>query len=437
MSILVVRQLQPVVVQAEPEVLVAGQLGPQGPPGLTWRGAYAAGTTYAEDDVVSAGGSAWVSLQAANTGHDPASSPTWWELLASKGDQGETGAAGTDGYSVLSGNGVPADETGSNGDWYIDRGTANLYWKTLNRWSFIICLVGPQGEQGEQGEQGAPGEPGPTTHSGLSALDYASAGHSGFQPAISGSGLWTPSGTSLPRRLRVPHYYDDDPTVVSEWVYEGAQAQSVLEADGWTFDAGMDGDVLDGVVRIRQAVAGTPGGYPGEAGMRRSLSLVGDFDLMLAPAPASPSNCGDATHIQTYFGSGAFYLVDTTGSVICVWWHNNQTNGEQAWGYHIGGTWANPGITGGSTASVAYNVANPVVRLVRRDGTIVGGVAEAARGWPAFDHNGRRDIGYNAPYWKQIASQAWANDVAYVYVAQFWTGVQYGVTPWRWLRRYL
>lgn len=40
--------------------------------------AYAAGTTYAKGAWVTSGGVAYMSLQNANTGHDPASSPTWW-----------------------------------------------------------------------------------------------------------------------------------------------------------------------------------------------------------------------------------------------------------------------------------------------------------------------------------------------------------------------
>lgn len=43
-------------------------------------GAYAAGTTYAASDFVSSGGKPYVSLQANNTGNDPATSPTWWAL---------------------------------------------------------------------------------------------------------------------------------------------------------------------------------------------------------------------------------------------------------------------------------------------------------------------------------------------------------------------
>ena len=44
-------------------------------------------------------------------------------------------------------------------------------------------IQGEQGIQGVQGETGATGAPGTTVHSALTDLDYASAGHTGFQPA--------------------------------------------------------------------------------------------------------------------------------------------------------------------------------------------------------------------------------------------------------------
>lgn len=41
--------------------------------------AYAGGTTYALDALVSYGGKCWKSLQGSNTGHQPDTSPTWWQ----------------------------------------------------------------------------------------------------------------------------------------------------------------------------------------------------------------------------------------------------------------------------------------------------------------------------------------------------------------------
>lgn len=48
---------------------------------FVWKGAYAAGTAYTVDDVVSYSGSSWVNIQA-GTGQTPASGSAYWELMA-------------------------------------------------------------------------------------------------------------------------------------------------------------------------------------------------------------------------------------------------------------------------------------------------------------------------------------------------------------------
>jgi len=68
----------------------AGATGATGPP-VSFKGAYSAGTTYAVGDAVSyTNGSSYISLQAANTGNTPPSSPTFWSVLASAGANGNT-----------------------------------------------------------------------------------------------------------------------------------------------------------------------------------------------------------------------------------------------------------------------------------------------------------------------------------------------------------
>jgi Collagen triple helix repeat (20 copies) len=74
-----------------------------------------------------------------------------------QGSPGEAGAPGADGRAVLSGDGPPDQETGSDGDFYIDTDTFEIYGpKLAGAWSTGTSLVGPQGEQGEKGEQGPP-----------------------------------------------------------------------------------------------------------------------------------------------------------------------------------------------------------------------------------------------------------------------------------------
>ena len=61
----------------------------QGPPGLTWRGNWLTGSSYATDDAVTADGTAYIALQA-STGVAPGTNGSYWSLLA-----GTAGAAVT------------------------------------------------------------------------------------------------------------------------------------------------------------------------------------------------------------------------------------------------------------------------------------------------------------------------------------------------------
>lgn len=96
-----------------------------GPAGLTWQGAWAAGTAYAVRDAVSHAGSSYVAI-AASTGSTPPSAS--WQILAAGGATGATGATGEIG---------PQGPVGSQG------------------------IQGSQGATGPQGIQGAAG-PTPT-----------------------------------------------------------------------------------------------------------------------------------------------------------------------------------------------------------------------------------------------------------------------------------
>ncbi len=75
-----------------------GVQGIQGQAGVigAWKGPYLAGTTYALNDVVSSGGSSWISKSAGNVGHTPGTTGDW-EMVAGKGDAGAAGAKGDKG----------------------------------------------------------------------------------------------------------------------------------------------------------------------------------------------------------------------------------------------------------------------------------------------------------------------------------------------------
>lgn len=72
----------------------------QGPAGVTWRGEYAADTTYALNDVVSYNGSTYISTEGTNVDSTP-SLLLKWQLVASAGSTGATGATGPTGPSNI------------------------------------------------------------------------------------------------------------------------------------------------------------------------------------------------------------------------------------------------------------------------------------------------------------------------------------------------
>lgn len=73
--------------------------GPDGPPGLNWRGAWSSTATYEQGDGASSGGAAWVALSP-NQNVVPGTAPLQWSLLvqapAMVGSTGEAaGSAGS------------------------------------------------------------------------------------------------------------------------------------------------------------------------------------------------------------------------------------------------------------------------------------------------------------------------------------------------------
>ncbi len=65
-----------------------------------------------------------------------------------QGKQGETGAKGADGSSVLTGQGKPDDKLGKDGDSYIDKSTFDYYTKANGTWTKTGNIKGSDGTNG-------------------------------------------------------------------------------------------------------------------------------------------------------------------------------------------------------------------------------------------------------------------------------------------------
>jgi len=85
---------------------ITGTAGAVGPAGLTWRGAWASGTSYVANDAVGHSGASWFCILATSGTTTPNLATANWALLASQGapgiqgEQGPTGAQGPAGAQV-------------------------------------------------------------------------------------------------------------------------------------------------------------------------------------------------------------------------------------------------------------------------------------------------------------------------------------------------
>jgi collagen type VII alpha len=151
---------------------VTGSTGPTGaigPTGILWRSAWDVGTTYAINDAVSFGGSSYIAL-AASTGQQPDLSPTFWSLVAQKGDigaTGPTGSTGIDGATGPTGATGVAGATGATGSTGLTGATG------------IAGATGPTGATGNNGINGVNGATGATGVAGATGATGATGSAGG------------------------------------------------------------------------------------------------------------------------------------------------------------------------------------------------------------------------------------------------------------------
>lgn len=430
--------------------------------GITWRGAYAAGTTYNLQDAVQYGGDSYISLVNANTGHTPDASPTYWSLMveggggatlsdadpqplgtagpgtseeASRGDHVHAMPSAADvGAAAASHAHVAADVTDLGGAAVLDVGTvagtvaagddarlsdtrdpnahAHVAADVTDLGGAATLDVGttagtvcagddsrlsddrdPTAHEHVAGDIDAEASTdgqvltsdgagnaawkdaagGVSAHGSLSQLDYASAGHTDFQPAISGSGLWVPSGTTMPSRLRQRRMGEDVCPVAAvanggspfaetlEPSATGDLTQAQLEALGWSFAGGVltHARVADGNLDVKAS---------GALRMTRAVSLAGNFDLFVQFRQPRI----DWTQAASNWYPGAIVLGDTVGDVAHAIGHW-LVNGLKAY-YVTGMTHSTRAVGTGSSTNITYAAyggsPNCTLRICRSGSTV-------------------------------------------------------------------
>ena len=106
---------------------LASLVGPQGPSVFSFEGTWNSGTAYVVNDVINHLGSGYTCIQN-STNNTPASSPTFWQLIASKGDTGAAGTNGSNGAAGADGQGVPTGGTAGQTLSKVDGTDYNTSW---------------------------------------------------------------------------------------------------------------------------------------------------------------------------------------------------------------------------------------------------------------------------------------------------------------------
>ncbi|SNW62082.1 Collagen-like protein [Orpheovirus IHUMI-LCC2] len=111
------------------------------------------------------------------------------------GPQGPPGVPGQDGSQILTGNGLPSNLDGKDGDFYLDNLTGNYYQKENGIWIPKGSLLGPQGLPGVPGENGSQiitGNGNPSNSQGQNGDFYLDNITGNYYQKV--NGIWIPKG---------------------------------------------------------------------------------------------------------------------------------------------------------------------------------------------------------------------------------------------------
>lgn len=125
------------------------------PVGFVPRGAWDSGFTYNQNDVVRYNGSTYLAIAGANTGQNPETATSYWEVWAAKGDPGVDGDDGANGVGWI--HGIHANPNGAYSapadTLYL--GPDGSVWITTEGTSWIVTTIVLRGDDGADGADGA------------------------------------------------------------------------------------------------------------------------------------------------------------------------------------------------------------------------------------------------------------------------------------------
>jgi hypothetical protein len=110
-----------------------------------------------------------------------------------QGPQGDTGATGASGATWYAGSIVPVDSFGSDGDFYLNNATGDVYQRASGSWAQTVSLIGARGPKGDTGATGAAGPQGLKGDTGATG-DKGATGATGPQGSKGDTGLQGPKG---------------------------------------------------------------------------------------------------------------------------------------------------------------------------------------------------------------------------------------------------
>jgi hypothetical protein len=106
--------------------------------------------------------------------------------------KGETGEKGSDGSSVYTGSGLPSSNIGKDGDSYIDTSTWDYYVKSNGAWTKTGNIKGSTGDKGSDGSSVLTGEGVPASDLGKDGDTYIDT--STWDSYIKSEGAWAKTG---------------------------------------------------------------------------------------------------------------------------------------------------------------------------------------------------------------------------------------------------